>query len=126
LLLLRKLRDNVSLHLLSRERPGFDASGLVRRAYLTRLEREGVRRLRGRPLALIAEGVRFTDDAGGADAFVCADGLVIADRRAPVRLEGLEGLDGEVVVVGDAREPRDIAAATAAGREAVDGFTRAL
>ena len=51
--------------LLSRERPGFDASGLVRRAYLARLEREGVRRLRGRPLALTADGVRWTDDAGG-------------------------------------------------------------
>ena len=51
---------------------------------------------------------------------------MIADRRAPVRLEGLDGCAAEVVVVGDAREPRDIASAIAEGREAVDAFTRAL
>ena len=112
--------------LLCRERPGFDASGLVRRAYMARLEREGVRRLRGRPLALTTEGVRLLDDASGAESLVAADGLVIADRRAPVRLAGMSGLDVEVVAVGDAREPRDIASAIAEGREAVDAFTRAL
>lgn len=112
--------------LLSRERPGFDASGLVRRAYKARLEREGVRRLRGRPSELTAVGVRFTDDTDGGEAFVTADGFVIADRRAPVRLDGLGGLAGEVVEVGDAREPRDIACAIAEGREAVDAFTRRL
>ena len=118
-------RAGAEVTLLSRERPGFDASGLVRRAYLARLDREGVRRLQGRPLALTAAGVRWTDDAGGG-GLVEADGLVIADRRASVRLEGLDGSAAEVVVVGDAREPRDIASATAEGREAVDAFTRAL
>lgn len=112
--------------LLCRERPGFDASGLVRRAYMARLEREGVRRLRGRPLALTAEGVRWTDDTEGGEAFVAADGFVIADRRASVRLGGLDLLGAEVVETGDAREPRDIASAIAEGREAVEAFTRGL
>jgi NADPH-dependent 2,4-dienoyl-CoA reductase/sulfur reductase-like enzyme len=111
--------------LLSRERPGYDASGLVRRAYLTRLEREGVRRVRGRPLALTADGVRFAGDADAGEGLVPADGVVIADRRGSARLPGLEGLAAEVVVVGDAREPRDISSAIAEGREAVDAFTRA-
>ena len=109
--------------LLCRERPGFDASGLIRRAYLARLEREGVRRVRGRPLALTADGVRFVDDDGD-EGFVGGDGVVIADRRGPVALAGLDDLEAQVVVVGDARAPRDIASAIAEGREAVDAFTR--
>ena len=116
-------RSGAEVTLLSRERPGFDASGLVRRAYHVRLERDGVRRLRGRPLALTADGVRWVDDAG-VEALVEADGFVIADRRVPTRLEGLAAIGAEIVVVGDAREPRDIASATAEGREAVDDFSR--
>ena len=112
--------------LLCRERPGFDASGLVRRAYIARLEREGVRRLRGRPLALAAGGVLWIDDTDGKEAFVAADGVVIADRRASVRLAGLDRIGAEVVKTGDAREPRDIACAIAEGREAVEAFTRGL
>jgi 2,4-dienoyl-CoA reductase-like NADH-dependent reductase (Old Yellow Enzyme family) len=112
--------------LLSRERPGFDASGLVRRAYITRLEREGVRRLRGRPLSLSAEGVWWTDDGDGGEALAQADAFVIADRRVAERVPGIEGLEAEVVTVGDARSPRDLTAAIAEGREAVEAFTRAL
>ena len=112
--------------LLSRERPGFDASGLVRGAYVARLEREGVRRLRGRPLGLTTDGVRWTDDTEGGEAFVAADAFVIADRRASVRLSGLDDLGAEVVEAGDAREPRDIASAVAEGREAVEAFSRSL
>ena len=111
---------------LSRERPGHDASGLVRRAYMARLEREGVRILRGRPLSLVAEGVHWTDDADAGEAFVDADGFVIADRRAPVRLAGLDRLAIPVVTVGDAREPRDITSAVAEGREAADDIARAV
>jgi hypothetical protein len=44
----------------------------------------------------------------------------------PVRLPGLERVGGEVVLAGDAREPRDIASAVAEGREAVDTFAPAL
>ena len=116
-------RAGAEVTLLSRERPGYDASGLVRRAYLARLEREGVRILRGRPLSLMADGVHWADDTGD-EAFVEADGFVIADRRAPVRLEGLDRLAVSVVTVGDAREPRDITSAVAEGREAVDGVAR--
>ena len=107
---------------LSRERPGHDASGLVRRAYLARLEREGVRILRGRPLSLVAEGVHWTDDADGGEAFVDADGFVIADRRAPVRLPGTRpardaGRDASAMRASRATSP----SAVAEGREAVDG-----
>ena len=116
-------RAGSDVTLLSRERPGFDASGLVRRAYVARLEREGVRRLRGRPLALTEEGVRWTDDEESGDALIAADGLVIADRRASVRLPGLGLFGVDVIEAGDAREPRDIASAISEGREAVDAFT---
>jgi 2,4-dienoyl-CoA reductase-like NADH-dependent reductase (Old Yellow Enzyme family)/thioredoxin reductase len=111
--------------LLSRERPGFDASGLVRRAYMHRLDREGVLILRGRPVALRPDGVRWADE-NGEESVVAADGVVLAGDRAPVRLPGLERLAVDVAVVGDAREPRDIASATAEGREAIDAFTRGL
>ena len=66
-----------------------------------------MRILRGRPLSLTADGVHWADDTGD-EAFVEADGFVIADRRAPVRLDGLDRLPVAVVTVGDAREPRDI------------------
>jgi 2,4-dienoyl-CoA reductase-like NADH-dependent reductase (Old Yellow Enzyme family) len=99
--------------LLSRDRPGGDASGLVRRGYLARLDRAGVERVRGVPVALSAEGVAL------ADGFIEADGLVLADRRVPERPAGIAG-----VRVGDARSPRELAAAIAEGREAVDAFTR--
>jgi 2,4-dienoyl-CoA reductase (NADPH2) len=109
---------------LSRERPGYDTSGLVRRAYLARLEREGVRILRGRPLSLVADGVHWTDDGEVREAFLEADCFVIADRRAPVRLDGLDRLAVTIVTVGDAREPRDITSAVAEGREAVEALGR--
>ena len=118
-------RAGAEVTLLHRERPGFDASGLVRRAYAVRLEREGVRRLHGRPLALTAEGVHWANEAGAeaVEPFHTDGGAPIGDHE-PVRLD--ERLGAEVVVVGDAREPRDIAAATAEGREAVDAFSRGL
>jgi 2,4-dienoyl-CoA reductase-like NADH-dependent reductase (Old Yellow Enzyme family) len=100
--------------LLSRDRPGGDASGLVRRGYLARLDRAGVERVRGVPARLSAGGVWRDGE------LVEADGLVLADRRVPDRPAGVDG-----VRVGDARSPRDLAAAIAEGREAVDAFTRA-
>jgi 2,4-dienoyl-CoA reductase (NADPH2) len=100
--------------LLSRDRPGGDASGLVRRGYLARLERAGVERVRGVPARLSAGGV-WRDSH-----LIEADALVLADRRVPDRPAGVDG-----VRVGDARSPRDLAAAIAEGREAVDAFTRA-
>ena len=51
---------------------------------------------------------------------------MIADRRAPVRLAGLDRLTIPVVTIGDAREPRDITSAVAEGREAADDIARAV
>jgi glycine/D-amino acid oxidase-like deaminating enzyme len=118
-------RAGSDVTLLGRERPGFDASGLVRRAYVTRLERDGVRRLRGRPVALRAAGVEWAAEDGGT-GLLEADGVVVAGTRSPVRVPGLERLGAALALVGDAREPRDIASATAEGRDAVDDFTRSL
>ena len=50
-------RAGAEVTLLHRERPGYDASGLVRRAYAARLEREGVRSP-ARPAALAHRGGR--------------------------------------------------------------------
>ena len=112
--------------LLSRERPGFDASGLVRRAYRARLEREGVRRLRGRPVALSANGVHWREDEAGEEGLAEADGVVLAGARVPVRFPWPDLAGIEAITVGDARESRDIASAVADARDGVDAFTAAL
>jgi 2,4-dienoyl-CoA reductase-like NADH-dependent reductase (Old Yellow Enzyme family) len=111
--------------LLHRGRVGSDASALSRVAYVSRLERQGVRRVRGRPVRLAAEGVWWTDDDGG-EGLASGDAVVLADRRRPERPAGMEQVTAEVIRVGDAREPRDLTAAIAEGREAVEAFTRAL
>jgi 2,4-dienoyl-CoA reductase-like NADH-dependent reductase (Old Yellow Enzyme family)/thioredoxin reductase len=110
--------------LLSRGRPGSDASGLARRAYLARLERGGVTLLRGHAIRLDAAGVWWSAD-GDDEHLAPADGLVLADRRRPERPSHMEALHAEVVRVGDARGPRDMTSAIAEGREAVEAFTRA-
>lgn len=114
--------DGMDATLLSRDRPGGDASGLVRRGYLARLERHAITRLRGRPVALEAGGLRWTDSTG--ESLLETDGVVLADRRVPESPTGLEALEAEVVRVGDARRPRDFTAAIAEGREAVDELSR--
>ena len=120
--------------LLHRGRLGADASALSRVAYAKRLERDGVRRVRGRPVRLSADGVWWSDDAGD-DGLLPGDALVLADRRRPERPRGIERLESRaespraespVRRVGDAREPRDLTAAIAEGREAVEAFTRSL
>lgn len=109
--------------LLSRRRPGGDASGLVRRAYLARLDHHGVQCVTGHPLRLSTEGVWWQDDEQAVH-LADADGLVLADRRHPMRPARMELVSAEVVRVGDARVPRDLTAAIAEGREAVEAFTR--
>jgi 2,4-dienoyl-CoA reductase-like NADH-dependent reductase (Old Yellow Enzyme family) len=109
--------------LLHRARVGGDASALSRVAYVQRLERQGVIRIKGRPDRCDSDGVWWTDDAGQT-GFVAADALVLADRRASQRPAGLEAVGAEVSRVGDARQPRDLTAAIAEGREAVEAFTR--
>ena len=111
--------------LLHRGRVGSDASALSRVAYVSRLERQGVSRIRGRPTRLDADGVWWTDDAGET-GLAGADALVLADRRRPERPVGMERVTAYVTRVGDAREPRDLTAAIAEGREAVEAFTRSL
>jgi 2,4-dienoyl-CoA reductase (NADPH2) len=117
-------REGADVTLLSREDPGRDTSGLARRALLARLERDGVTRLRGHPVELVEEGVRWAEE-NGEPRLAPADALVIADRRVPERPRGLEPEGAELVRVGDARSPRGIAAAVAEGREAVEAFTHA-
>jgi len=80
-------------------------------------------RIKGRPDRCDGDGVWWTDDAGQT-GFVAADALVLADRRTPQRPAGLEAVSAEVSRVGDARQPRDLTAAIAEGREAVEAFTR--
>jgi 2,4-dienoyl-CoA reductase-like NADH-dependent reductase (Old Yellow Enzyme family) len=110
--------------LLSRGRPGGDASGMARRAYLTRLDNLGVIRLMGHPVRLCPEGVWWSP--GGAEEHLSeADALVLADRRRPERPARMDVVRAEVVRVGDARTPRDLTSAIAEGREAADEFTRA-
>jgi 2,4-dienoyl-CoA reductase-like NADH-dependent reductase (Old Yellow Enzyme family) len=111
--------------LLHRGRVGADASALSRVAYVKRLERQGVCRVRGRPVRLDSAGVWWTDDAG-TDGLAPGDALVLADRRRPERPAGMERVTAQVIRVGDAREPRDLTAAIAEGREAVEAFTRAM
>jgi 2,4-dienoyl-CoA reductase-like NADH-dependent reductase (Old Yellow Enzyme family) len=111
--------------LLSRGRPGSDASGLARRAYLARLDRAGVTLLRGHATRLDAGGVWWSDE-DDREWLAPADALVLADRRRPERPPQMDGVDAEVVHVGDARGPRDLTSAIAEGREAVEAFTRAV
>jgi hypothetical protein len=107
--------------MLARERLGWDASGLVRRAYKTRLEREGVVAHRGRLLGLTADGVLWESEEGER-SLAPGDGVVVADGRVPVSLPGLAALGCPVTVVGDAREPRDCASAVADGRDAAESI----
>jgi 2,4-dienoyl-CoA reductase-like NADH-dependent reductase (Old Yellow Enzyme family)/thioredoxin reductase len=103
---------------------GADTSGLARRALLTRLERAGAPVLRGRPLSLAPDGVRWAG-ADGAETLLACAGVVLADGARPQRVDGEEVCPAEVVRVGDARAPRDIASAVAEARDAVDAFARA-
>lgn len=106
--------------LLAPGRLGADTSGLARRAFLARLDRYGVTRLAGRPVALDADGVAWRD-GDGRQHHEPADGFVVAEPLQPERGLGIP----DAVVVGDGREVRGIPAAIAEARDAVDAFTRA-
>lgn len=114
--------QGVEVTLLSPGPVGADTSGLTRRAFLWRLERRGVTRVAGRAARLSAAGVHWRD-ADGGERLVAADGFIIAEPLQPERADGLGRVDA--VRVGDGRQPRDIAAAIAEARDAVDVFTRA-
>ncbi len=121
---LQGARHGADVTLLDRERLGWDASGLVRRAYKTRLAREGIGSLRGRPVRLRTGAVVWEDD-DHLRSDTKADGVVIADHRVPSTFAGLDRLGGvPVTVIGDAHEPRDCGAAVADGRQAAEAIGR--
>jgi NADPH-dependent 2,4-dienoyl-CoA reductase/sulfur reductase-like enzyme len=93
--------------LLHSDRPGGDTSGLARRALLTRCERLGVGLVPGRLSQVTERGVVL--DGGRT---VDCTGLVLAE---PLRPAGSPG-----PAIGDGRQPRDIAAAIAEGRQAAE------
>ena len=98
--------------LVSADRLGHDTSGLTRRAFITRLDRVGVRRTDGRISSVRQDGVVLADGS-----LVPANGLVLADPLRPEMPTGVEGTR-----IGDAREPRDVAAAIAEGRQAAEAI----
>lgn len=103
-------------------RPGTDTSGLARRAFIDRLRRRGVEIRRGRIAGLAGDHVRLvTEDA---EERVDCDGLVIAEPLRPVPTDPLVPDGLPTVRVGDARDPRDVAAAVAEARDAVDTHAR--
>lgn len=87
---------------------GSDTSGLARRAYFARLDRADVGREVGR---LTSVGVDSVSLDGGRQ--IPCDGLVLVEPLRPA-----PGPNGERV--GDARTPRDIAAAIEDGRRAAE------
>jgi hypothetical protein len=72
-------------------------------------------------MRLSTEGVWWADDHH--EQLADADALVLADRRRPELPSGMAAVQAEVVRIGDARDPRDLTAAIAEGREAVEAFT---
>lgn len=104
-------------------RTGTDTSGLARRALLERLARRGVAMRRGRVAGLVPEGVRLVPSDGGAELVTCG-GLVVAEPLRPVPTGDLAPAGVETARVGDARDVRDIAAAVAEARDAIDASTR--
>lgn len=102
-------------------RVGTDTSGLTRRAFLARLDRLGVPVLRGRLAGLDSAGVLWRD--GDTSGRIDADAVLLAGRARPERLPATEALRCPVAVVGDAKDPRDIASAIAEARAAVDTFS---
>lgn len=100
-------------------RLGADTSGLTRRALIDRLRRRGVTLRSGRVTELGPAFVELEADDGG-DSRIACDGLVIAEPLHPVPTDALVPAGMSPVRVGDAREPRDIAAAIAEARDAVE------
>lgn len=106
-------------------RTGTDTSGLARRALLDRLARRGVAVRTGRVLALVPDGVQL-DPADDGPTLVGCGGIVVAEPLRPTPAGDLAPQGVEAVRVGDARDVRDIAAAVAEARDAVDASARQL
>ena len=106
-------------------RTGADTSGLARRALLERLARRGVVVRTGRLAALAPDGV-LLDPTDDGPSLVACGGLVVAEPLRPLPTRVLAPRGVEAVRVGDARDVRDIAAAVAEARDAIDVSARAL
>jgi hypothetical protein len=68
--------------------------------------------------------VRRTGGARDEGELLPADGVVVAEPLHPVVPPGLAGGEPDVVRVGDARAPRDIASAIAEAREIAEAASR--
>ncbi|HET6692068.1 MAG TPA: FAD-dependent oxidoreductase [Miltoncostaeaceae bacterium] len=125
-LALRLAAGGAAVTVVERGRPGADTSGLAARALLVRLERAGGALVRGRALRLAADGVvvRRTGGARDEGELLPADGVVVAEPLHPVVPPDLAGGEPDVVRVGDARAPRDIASAIAEAREIAEAASR--
>jgi 2,4-dienoyl-CoA reductase-like NADH-dependent reductase (Old Yellow Enzyme family)/thioredoxin reductase len=99
--------------LLSDIRFGSDTSGLARRAYLARLEKAGIERVEGRAAAFEEQGVALADGT-----ILPCDGVVLVEPMRSARPSSAPG----AALIGDARQPRDISAAIAEGRQAAESI----
>lgn len=101
---------------------GRDTSGIARKALRTRLSRAGVTIIAGTLQRLDAAGADIIDASGDPKRLSC-DGAIIADARsstAPALRHA------ELHIIGDAKDPRDLAMAIEEGRmtaEALDTAT---
>jgi 2,4-dienoyl-CoA reductase-like NADH-dependent reductase (Old Yellow Enzyme family) len=93
-------------------RPGSDTSGLARRAFLARCEQIGIRLVPGRIAEVLSGGV-----AASSGEIIPSHAVVLAGRLRPQTPPGVAG-----VRIGDVREPRDVAAAIAEGRQAAEAL----
>lgn len=91
---------------------GRDTSGIARRALRTRLDRAGVTIVTGTLERMDASGA-FAVDASGLTGHLPCDGAIIAGARAGTN-PGLR--HANVQIIGDAKEPRDLAMAIEEGR----------
>ena len=115
--------------LLSPQRLGHDTSGVVRRAYLSRLSPEAT--AQGRVTRIVTGGVEWLDEAG-TNSVLPARSLVVAEPvrpAVPAALAPRGGAEGRppatgihTVRIGDARTPRTIGDAIAEARQVVESL----
>jgi pyruvate/2-oxoglutarate dehydrogenase complex dihydrolipoamide dehydrogenase (E3) component len=110
-----------AVSVISDRRLGWDTSGLAARALLARLDGAGAALVAGRPHEIDGRGVVVRTDDG--ERLIMADAAVIAEPVHPASVAGLDGARRDVVAVGDAKDPRDVASAIAEARELVEAFT---
>ena len=115
------IEQGSTVTLLAAGRTGEDTSGLSRRAFLGRLESEGVIIHEGRAVTIVEEGVRCHSETG-EDIIIAGGGVLLADPVHSYIPPALAASSRPTVRVGDCKSPRDIAAAVVEGREALDAL----